>query len=245
MAAAGGRRTTERLVSDERYKSAEQVLEQHIRDMGDELGRVYNALSIEVSWLHIKWQLYRQLFAKSEARIELLNEAAGHCFGVLQRALADGVLLHIARVTDREQIAGRSNLTICALASRVPNVALRTDVVQLVATALATCDPLRAWRHRQLAHGDLAAALGTEVVAGVSRAQIEEALRAIRAVLNRIERHYGWSPMRYDDPIVPGDDGDMLVYYLSKGLRQEKLRHQRFREGKPLPEDLRPEDDFP
>ena len=75
-------------MSSERYRSAEQLLERHIRDMGEELGRVYNELSSELSRLYLKWDLYRQLYARSPRRIELLNQAAGYLFSVLHRRCA-------------------------------------------------------------------------------------------------------------------------------------------------------------
>ncbi|MFH0872748.1 MAG: hypothetical protein V1878_09720 [bacterium] len=54
-------------------KTSAQVREQHIRDMGPDLGAVYNALYNDVTSLHARWTLYQQLFAKSAERIELLN----------------------------------------------------------------------------------------------------------------------------------------------------------------------------
>src|SRR6266850_7702074 len=113
------------MTTDARYKSAEQLLAQHIRDMGEELGRIYNALSNELTWLHVKWNLYRQLYAKSQKRLDLLNQAAGNFFGVLQRTLMDDVLVHLGRLTDSPRIAGRENLTIRRLPSIVPET-LRT-----------------------------------------------------------------------------------------------------------------------
>src|SRR5206468_5061602 len=43
------------------------VARQHVRDMGDPLGQVYNAMSNELSWLHAKWNLYRQLYNMKSA----------------------------------------------------------------------------------------------------------------------------------------------------------------------------------
>jgi hypothetical protein len=39
-----------------------------------------------------------------------------------------------------------------------------------------------------------------------------------------------------------GGDADSLVYYLLKGVRAEERRMERFRQGKPLPEDVEPDE---
>jgi hypothetical protein len=63
--------------------------------MGEELGRVYNALTNEVSRLHVKYDLWRQLYGRSLQRVDFLNRTAGHFFGVLQGALIEEVLLQL------------------------------------------------------------------------------------------------------------------------------------------------------
>lgn len=225
----------------DRYSSAEELLERHIRDMGEELGRVYNALTNEVSWLHVKFGLWRQLYARSPQRVDLLNRAAGHFFGVLQRALVDDVLLHLARLTDRETVGGRATLTIRRLPSAVPE-ALRGDVETLVAAARAACDPVRPWRNRRLAHTDLESAISHAIVPGITDTQLEAALASFRALLNRIEGHFWQAPTAYELVITPPGDAEALVYYLMRGIRAEERRHERLLEGKPLPEDLERED---
>jgi hypothetical protein len=223
------------------YSSAEELLERHIRDMGEELGRVYNELTNEVSRLHVKYDLWRQLYARSRKRVDLLNRTAGHFFGVLQRALIDDVLLHLARLTDRESVAGRATLTIRRLSSVVPDT-LRLDVGTLVVAATTACDPVRPWRNRRLAHMDLESAIANVVVSGITNTQIEAALTSLRALLNKIEVHFWNTPTAYEMIITPPGDADSLVFYLMKGIRAEERRHQRLLEGKPLPEDLEQED---
>jgi hypothetical protein len=36
---------------------------------------VFEKLHDEIAWLHVKWIIYRQLFAHTEARVGLLNES--------------------------------------------------------------------------------------------------------------------------------------------------------------------------
>jgi hypothetical protein len=74
-------------------------------------------------------------------------------------------------------------------------------------------------------------------------ADVEAALRAIRAVLHRLETSYWQSETAYERFFPAGGDADSLVYYLSKGFRAEERQRERFIQGKPLPEDYEPEDD--
>ena len=228
-------------MSSERYRSAEQLLERHIRDMGEELGRVYNELSSELSRLYLKWDLYRQLYARSPRRIELLNQAAGYLFSVLQRALIDDVLLHLGRLTDAERIGQRENLTIRRLPPLVPD-ALRSQIEDLLAAAMTACEPMRVLRNRRLAHTDLEAAIYGTPLPGISHDQIGTAIASIHALLNRIELHFWKAPTMYEHTVAPPGDADSLVFYLLKGIRADERRHQRLLEGKPLPEDLERED---
>jgi len=108
--------------------------------MGEDLGRVYTELANGVSRLQLKWDLYKQLYAHSQKRVDLINRAAGWFFRVVQGALIGDVLLHIGRLTDQERIGGRDNLTIRRLPALVPE-GLKPDVITLHEATMAACEP--------------------------------------------------------------------------------------------------------
>jgi AbiU2 len=222
-------------------ESAEQVRKRHLRDMGPKLGAVYHALWNEVAWLHAKWDLYRQLYARSPERIAFLNKVASHFIGVLQDTLYDDVLLHLSRLTDPPSSGKYDRLSLQALPERVPEVALASEVKGLIQAAKKACETARSSRNRRIAHTDLALALAGTFDPIPSRSEIEAALNAVRAVLHRLEAHYWQSETGYQHFCPKGGDADSLVRYLLKGFRAEERRMERFREGKPLPEDLEPE----
>jgi AbiU2 len=224
-----------------RHRTAEELLERAIRDMGDELGPVYHELSNGLSRLHVKWRAYRQLYTRSPERIDLINKAAGWFFKVVQGALVGDVLLHIGRLTDLESIGRRDNLTIRRLPPIVPD-ALRGDIDALLAAVLTACEPIRTWRNRRGAHTDLDTAILGVPTPGITNEQVETVLASLRALLNRIEQHYWRAPTMYEHIVTPPGDADSLVYYLLKGIRADEARHQRLRDGKPTPEDLRNEE---
>lgn len=227
-------------------RSAEEVLAQHQRDMGPALGTIYNALWNDTAWLHAKWNEYRKLYGRSAERVDLLNQVARRFFRLLQDVLFEDTLLHLARLTDPPASFGKKNLSLRQLPPLVPNGQLAAELEALVAVAEDACVPARRWRNRRLAHRDLALALATtgDPLPGISRADVQRALGATSAVLNRLERHYWNSETRYGLFIAPANDADSLVRYLRSGLRAERRRLDRLREGKPLPDDLEPESDL-
>jgi AbiU2 len=220
------------------YQSAEELLAKHVRDMGDHLGQVYNAMSNELSWLHVKWNLYRQLYATSPERVEILNRAASHFFGVLRRALVDDIAMHVARLTDPATIRGRQNLTIRRLPPLVPD-ALKAETKDLASAAMKACDSVRVWRNRRIAHIDLEWVTSHDPLPGVTFGQLGAAVESLCAVLHRLEQHYWQTSTMYADVITPSGDAESLVYFLWKGLLDEDRRRQRIRSGQPLPEDFK------
>jgi hypothetical protein len=164
--------------------------------MGPQLGPIYNALTNELVWLHGKWSQYRQLFAVSDKRIDLLNQTAGYFFGVIQITMFDDVLLHLARLTDPcesrkgKEIVG--NLTLRQLPEFASDPTIKANLADLVDKAHAACTVARDWRNRRIAHSDLTLALATskDPLDGVSRADVEKALEAFRKALNLVEGHY-------------------------------------------------------
>jgi hypothetical protein len=224
--------------------SAEQVREKHIRDMGPELGPVYHELSDEVAWLHAKWNQYRQLFGHSEERVDLLNRVGGHFFRIVQDALWDNVILHIARLTDTitsgPKSSPKDNLTLRRLPEVIPNAGRKKEVEALIDTALLSSSFARDWRNRSLAHIDLKLALqtGANPLPGISREQVENTLSAFRSVLNKLDEMYWQSETAYEHFMAAGGEGDDVIFFIRAGLKAEDARMERLRQGKPLPEDL-------
>lgn len=206
------------------------------------IAEVYDKLRSEVTWLHGRWICYRQLFAHSQKRIDLLNETASTFFFVLQDVLLDEVQVTLSKLTDPAKSGKHENLSLNQLQAR-----LDTNADQALAATCSgilnkldpQCIPLRTRRHKKLAHLDLAVALqkSAQPLPDVSRQMIEDVLHSIRAYLNIIEMHYNDSEWRYEDFIM-SSDGDALTATLRAGLRYEellqarKLPHDDWRHGK-------------
>ena len=138
-----------------RYRADEEVRQEYVRHMGSELGELFYELFNDLSWLHMKWKQYRDLFGTNAERIELLNSAAPLFVGILQRVILDDVILHLARLTDWPKSSGRDNLTVRRLPDLIGDEALRDHAESALSRVMATCVSARKWRNRRIAHSDL------------------------------------------------------------------------------------------
>jgi hypothetical protein len=209
-----------------RHSSSEEVRAAKIAAMGAPLGELHFALSNEVTWLHLKWKDYRTLFAHSQERIDLLNEAAPDFFGNLHRTLWEDVLLHLCRLTDPPKSMGRDNLTILQLPLLIEDIGLHEQVKNFAALAAVKTQFARDRRNRRLAHLELPDfdVTDSKPLAAASRQHVEDALAAIREAMNCVEVHYQDSPVAYEHSIEALGGVDSLLACLEKGLKEKGRR---------------------
>lgn len=203
-------------------RSSEEILDRYITDMGDGLGRAYKALEDDLTWLHFTWSQYRHLYAHSPERVDLLNRAAGPFFRMLQDTLADAVVLNLSRLVDPIRTGSKENLTVQMLPALCPP-AMQGEVGTLVTTAVDCCNSAKVNRDKRIAHRDLGVAIktGATVLPALSRAYIEKALEALRAVMHCVEGHYWDSQTAFGDLIVQGREADSLVEFVERAMAHE------------------------
>lgn len=217
-----------------RSLTAEETKAQYVSVMGSELGPVFYALYNELVWLHLRWRQYVTLFGTKPTRIELLNRAAGLFFRVVQDSLFEDTLLHLSRMTDKAVIRGRPNLTVQRLPALVTDQDLAAEVRSLVDDAVEKAGFARDWRNRHIAHSDLALAIqeGAKPLAAASRRAVNEAIKALDVVLNRLEEHFLYNTILFEGFSQPGD-GECLLYVVRDGLEVEESRQKRLQQGQP------------
>jgi hypothetical protein len=220
------------------HRTADEVKQHCLDSMGEELGRFYHELSNELDWLYIKWSEYVELYGTRPARVEMLNKAAGGFFRVVQDALLDDVLLHIACLTDPSMSAGRRNLTVRGVPDLIDRPMLRRSIEKRIDAAVQCANFARDWRNRRIAHRDLALALeqGAEPLMPASRAKCKKAIQAITEVLNKVSSAYLGSTTVFDS-LENSAGAISLLYVIDDGLRVEDEREARFRS-----KDYRPDD---
>jgi hypothetical protein len=207
-----------------------EVLTNEIAAMGPELGKLYHAISRDVTWLHWRWNEYRALFGEKPSRIDLMNESAPFIFQVLHDALFEQTLLGIARLVGPAKSAGNHVLSIERFIALIADDSLRTEITALVEDARTTADFAMQWRHRQIAHRDLVLALQDVAPDATSisplpiatREKVEAALSALGAVIGKIELAYCKSSTHYASSPW---GAKTLLTLIRGGLLREEEKH--------------------
>jgi len=187
----------------------------------------FEQISHDVSWIHARWIIYKQLFAHSEKRIDLLNQCAPNFFMIMQRVLIDDVLLALNRLADRATTQRYERLSLEWIATRLREVAdedLLASTHEKLASFREQCQPFKTHRNKRLAHRDLQASLAsnTEPLPGITLHMIDNALAIVRDYLNAIEGHFCDSRTDYETFLMVGD-ANSLISHLAQGLRCEEL----------------------
>ena len=163
---------------------------------------VFQELNTEITWLHARWIMYRQLFAHSLQRIDLLNECASTFFYTIQDVLLGDVQIALSKLTDPPTTFGHDNLSLEQLQRRVEahgEAGLQPTLRQILDDLNQKCLPFRTWRNRRLAHLDLTTAMRSTLnpLPDISRQMIEEALELVRKYMNTIQTFYLQSETAY------------------------------------------------
>ena len=192
-----------------------------------EIEDVYEELKTEITWIHGRWIIYRQLFAESPKRIDLLNECASAFFYIVQDVLLGEVQVALSKLTDPATSGKFHNLSLEQLQARLTEYGeaeLAAQTRQFLDQLHTKCDPFRIWRNKRLAHLDLTTAMKSQPdpLPGISREMIEDALELGREFMNSIERFYHDSEMGYEHFLMTSD-GEALVAVLRSGMRYEEL----------------------
>jgi hypothetical protein len=217
--------------------TADDLRQNNIAAMGKDLGEQYSELWQEAAYLHAKWAEYVELFGTKEARIDLLNDAAGHLFAMIQDQMWDDILMHIARMTDPSATGKKLNLSLQNLVDLVAKE-LRPAVTSRIQDVLALTEFCRDWRNRRVAHTDLLLALKAtpELLKEGSRKNVSDALGAIVATLSTVSVFYTGAEEGLDVLSPPGGAVDLLRV-IHDGVIAQQQRDARWDNGTQTAED--------
>jgi hypothetical protein len=193
-----------------------------------EIDGIWSFLHKEVTWLHGRWRMYRQLYGTSEARVDALNRVAPTFFATLQNVLVDEVQLTLSRLADPARTGRRENLTLATLLETLEtlDVAFLTDELRSKLEAYReACEAIIRRRNTRIAHYDrnTHVSAGEGPLDGPSRAEIETALDRLRAFMRLVYQHFESSDMRYD-LFVMHDDAESVLRTVSQALRYQELQ---------------------
>jgi hypothetical protein len=190
--------------------------------------RLFDALRHDVTDLHLRWTIYRQLYANSEEAINLLNASGSNVFYLLQLLLLDDCALRLSKLTDPASQGRFENLSVLKLVESVTasDKEFPLDKAEALLHELCErCEKFRALRNKRIAHADLAHALkiAGAPLPGISREDVEHAIESLRNLLNFVEYHYFSSQTLYGELIIPYDaDGNKLLSVLRASHEKRK-----------------------
>ncbi len=225
------------------HRTAKDAKQHHVEVMGEKLGPLYHALWNELAWLYSKWGEYVEVFGTKTSRVELVNQAAGQFFRIVQDSLWEDSLLHIARLTDSPKSAGKDNLTVRQFPDFIDDETLKISVTDLIDVAIKKTEFCRDWRNRHIAHKDLRLSLqaGAEPLKPANRAKVKEALSSISDVLNAVSNYYMGSTTMFEG-MGSWNGAVSLLYVLDDGLRAKKERQDRQKAGEYHADDYKARD---
>jgi len=190
-----------------------------------------DAIDNKMFMLQATWKIYRQLYGTSQERLDLLNTLVPDFTGIVQWVLWDSVILGICRLCDPPEQLGNKNLTLKRLADSLepkPDAAQAAYLDAHLAKVKTLAQALHKHRHKRLAHSDLQSAMAvTDILPGVSRQTIEDVLKAIRELLNKINLDYFNNTVAYEFVGLRGD-GDGLIYCLQMTQRFSELQDEAY-----------------
>lgn len=222
-----------------------------MNEMPESIEKIFDEIKNEVFWLHAQWKIYRQLFAHSAKRADLLNKCARVFFLTIHETLLDEIQLSLGKLTDPARTGRHENLSLLQLQERMENLGdqqlssqLNEILVELCGDRNnpdnpGKCEPIRTRRNKRLAHFDLNTSLqlDEEPLPGVSRQMIEDVLSLVRRYMTTIGIRLCQTETNYE-PVMAGEDGEALVACLKDALdfselakRQRKGRNE-LRSGK-------------
>ena len=169
--------------------TADEMRQRNIDAMGETLGTQYTIMVQEVSLLHLYWGEFLELFGTNDKTIKRLNQAAPGFFRMLQGQQFETNMLHMARLTDSPQTAGKNNLTVLNLPNLVADDSLKKQVDDLLKEVKNKTRFCKDWRNRRFAHHDLALAVGDGKAQALKAPTKEKIQRSIESAGRCFERY--------------------------------------------------------
>lgn len=196
--------------------------------MSERLEKIFSECKSEVTRLHYRWTMYRQVYATNAHRVEILNRTAANFLAEVQALHIDGMLLDLSKLTDPARQGRFENISLELLINELEEgehgsvEELRSKLTELREAS----EKFRSLRNKKIAHADLYSnsTFSDKPLPGVSSDEIEQGLALVRDIMNSVESRMYQSLTFYDEVVTPlASDGRSLVIWLQKGLAYEEL----------------------
>lgn len=199
--------------------------------MNIEFDDVFDKICSQVTELHHRWKIYREVYASTQEDLNLLNSYGSNFFHYTQFLILDNVALCFSKLTDPNS-SGRGGTRLNLSLKQFHVHASENGEDELVAELKSKfealkqdCEKFRLLRNKKIAHADLLHSFGLaeEELPGISQAYVENALSSLRDYMNTIQLHYRNSTTAYEHIIVkPMSGGDGVIAALRKASTVDK-----------------------
>jgi hypothetical protein len=194
----------------------------------ESLGEAFQKVQDEVSLMHTKWEIYRELFLRSDKRRKLLTESAYAFFFLIRVVLLDDVRVSLSRLTeparDKKNHANLSFARLRELAEENGDSDFAEELKKQLAELGKKCRVIKTHRNKRLAHNDLTTAMqGGANLEPISVEDIESVLELTRKYMTTIGDHYDHPRTLYDSGIDLTSGAEKLVGLLKLGLHFKEL----------------------
>lgn len=184
------------------------------------LREMYDFLRNEVLELNAKWIVFKQLFARGEARIALFNREVPVFFSMVHDSMRDGIFISITRLTDKSKVIGKDTLSLRQLISH-PELASDSSAAARAEGLLSKIErereAIKAWRDRAGAHNDLYTAIDPQIhpLPPIMFDSVGIVLGLAADLLNVVGNHFNEPPTDFESITMFGD-GDTIVSCVQK-----------------------------
>lgn len=221
-------------------QTSDEIRKGRIEVLGEEFGLLYDSVYTGVLELFFNWFEYKELFASKESRIKLLNEAAPSFFYIVQRRLWESILLHICRLTDPAQTAGKRNASINSISQFITDEGFGNQESCLVVQLMEASSFSRDWRNRYISHSDfdLAINLTAKPLEEANSEKVERVLELFQKYINLFQNYYFNVTTALN--LIDSRKGVLaLLRVLDDGLESKKKRFERIKSGKHTEDDFK------
>jgi hypothetical protein len=180
-----------------------------------ELRETYSHLCGEVLRINEKLREYRELFAKDEKRLALLNESGPFLFFLIEQLFYDDLILSLSRLLDTavSQQKKTPNLTLFQLVEKTKlcNLALAIKLESQAKQIKQDAEPMQKHhRNQRIGHNDYANAVAViDPLPPVQLNLIEQVISSSEALLPEFHRTFTGREEQFE--IFNNDDGAIIL----------------------------------
>ena len=179
------------------------------------MNKTFKCIASEITELHYRWVVFRNVYAVDQNHIEILNELDGSFFGTVQGLYWDAIILHIIKLTDPMKTGSNLNLTLERVWNEYKDEisdASNHELKEIMSNISKAKKHLKTHRSKRLAHLDYKYGTDKEAfeLGGISRADIKQILSLIRDFMNKIQGEIENTTTMYEGII--GVDGGTTLF---------------------------------